>query len=171
MSPDPLGSTFRFTETPIPSPWYLDGIVCSGGDTTLNETLAYADVTVFDGDDVTCTYTNRQYASKTGIKFNDLNANGVKDTGEPGLAGWRIYVDYGDDGFDLGTDPYDITNADGSYTITGINPGGPYKVKEAPTGAVTGTWTCSFPNPGSPDALTGAVTSTDCSYLRPLRRV
>ena len=29
------------------------------------------------------------------MKYNDLNANGIKDEGEPGLAGWtiRVYVD------------------------------------------------------------------------------
>ena len=29
------------------------------------------------------------------MKFHDLNANGAKDAGEPGLAGWTItaYVD------------------------------------------------------------------------------
>src|SRR5690606_11909374 len=25
-----------------------------------------------------------------GAKYNDLNGNGIKDTGEPGLAGWTI---------------------------------------------------------------------------------
>src|SRR5258707_12738010 len=29
---------------------------------------------------------------KSGVKFNDLNANGVQDPGEPGLAGWTIYA-------------------------------------------------------------------------------
>ena len=40
-------------------------------------------------------FGNCQQATKTGMKFNDLNANGVKDQGEPGLAGWTItaYVD------------------------------------------------------------------------------
>ena len=26
------------------------------------------------------------------MKFHDLNADGVKDAGEPGLAGWTIYL-------------------------------------------------------------------------------
>ena len=29
----------------------------------------------------------------SGLKFNDLNGNGTKDTGEPGLAGWTIVLD------------------------------------------------------------------------------
>ncbi len=33
-----------------------------------------------------------------GTKWNDLNGNGVRDAGEPGLAGWTIYVDANDDG-------------------------------------------------------------------------
>ena len=28
-----------------------------------------------------------------GVKFNDYNANGIQDLGEPGLAGWTIYID------------------------------------------------------------------------------
>jgi hypothetical protein len=43
-------------------------------------------------------FGNWTTATKSGIKFHDLNANGVKDEGEPGLAGWTIYVDYDDDG-------------------------------------------------------------------------
>src|SRR5581483_12406770 len=28
-----------------------------------------------------------------GTKYNDLNVNGVRDPGEPGLAGWTLYLD------------------------------------------------------------------------------
>src|SRR2546426_7780858 len=42
----------------------------------------------------------RSRGTKSGVKFNDLNANGVKDVGEPGLAGWTIsaYTDGNGDG-------------------------------------------------------------------------
>ena len=33
-----------------------------------------------------------QAGSKTGVKFNDLNHNGMQDAGEPGLIGWTIHV-------------------------------------------------------------------------------
>ena len=36
-------------------------------------------------------FGNYQNATKSGMKFHDLNADGVKDAGEPGLAGWTIY--------------------------------------------------------------------------------
>jgi serine-aspartate repeat-containing protein C/D/E len=87
-------------------------------------------------------FGNWTTATKSGIKFHDLNADGVKDEGEPGLAGWTIYVDYDDDGILDENEPYAVTDANGDYTIIGIVPG-TWKVKEV---AQTG-WTCSFPNP------------------------
>jgi len=38
----------------------------------------------------TARYLNFRLTSASGTKFNDLNGNGVKDAGEPGLAGWKI---------------------------------------------------------------------------------
>ena len=35
-------------------------------------------------------FGNYRQATKTGTKFNDLNGDGVKDAGEPGLPGWVI---------------------------------------------------------------------------------
>ncbi len=95
-------------------------------------------------------------ATKSGMKFNDLDADGVKDAGEPGLPGWTIYVDYNDNSvLDTG-EPFDVTDATGSYTIEAIVPG-TYKVRE-----VSQTnWVCSFPNAGTE---TAPVTSTQCWY-------
>ncbi len=75
------------------------------------------------------------YPSKSGIKFNDLNGNGVND-GEPGLEGWTIYVDYNDDGVWDGDEPFAITESDGSYIINSVGAGQPldlpqtWKVRE-----------------------------------------
>ena len=66
----------------------------------------------------------------TGAKFNDLNGNGVRNIGEPGLGGWTIYVDYNDNGvFDSDTEPSAVTNAGGTYTIFSVTPG-VWKVRE-----------------------------------------
>jgi len=61
-------------------------------------------------------------ATKSGVKFNDLNHNGVRDAGEPGLSGWTIYVDYNDNGALDAGEPSAVTGALGAYTISGIVP-------------------------------------------------
>jgi len=53
----------------------------------------------------------------------DLDADGVKDEGEPGLANWRIYADLNDNSaFDIG-EPSAVTDANGNYSIGGLTPG------------------------------------------------
>jgi LPXTG-motif cell wall-anchored protein len=64
-----------------------------------------------------------------GLKFNDVNNNGTQDIGEPGMAGWKIFVDYNDNGdWDEG-EPYAVTSSDGTYVIAGVT-AGTFKVKE-----------------------------------------
>jgi hypothetical protein len=116
-------------------------------------------------------FGNFKLGKKAGTKFHDQNANGVwdQDPLEPGLANWTIFVDYDDDGFtdpsadgcdgEEGEDPCDVTDANGDYLIQFILPG-THPIYEV----LKTDWTCSYPNPGTPDATTGAVASTDCSY-------
>ena len=35
-------------------------------------------------------FGNFKNATKSGVKYHDLNANGTQDAGEPGLSGWTI---------------------------------------------------------------------------------
>jgi hypothetical protein len=84
-------------------------------------------------------------ATKSGTKFNDLNHNGVKDNGEPGLSGWTIYVDINGNGaFDTG-EPFAVTGIDGFYEITNIVPNPyeaeTYKVREIQQPG----WICTLP--------------------------
>ncbi|MCA9145054.1 MAG: DUF5050 domain-containing protein [Planctomycetales bacterium] len=77
-----------------------------------------------------------------GVKFEDLNGNGVRDAGEPGLAGWTIYVDEDDDGvFDIG-EPSNVTASDGSYRIDNVL-GGEHNVREV----LQNGWQQSVPTP------------------------
>src|SRR5205823_3832476 len=55
-----------------------------------------------------------------GVKFNDHNGNGVRDTGDAGLGGWHILVN----GVDRAT-----TDANGNWSVTNIGPG-TYTVQE-----------------------------------------
>ena len=94
------------------------------------------------------------------VKFEDLNGNNQRDAGEPGLAGWTIFVDYDDDGLRDPDEPIGVTGADGVYTITNIDPG-TWNVREE----LQAGWTNSFPVGGSHlvDFASGA-TVTDLDF-------
>jgi hypothetical protein len=86
-------------------------------------------------------FGNFRPASKSGTKFHDLDADGVKDLGEPGLAGWEIHM-FGSTAvgaFDLHT----TTDATGAYKFEGLRPG-TYTVCET----VVAGWTQSSPSSG-----------------------
>lgn len=64
-----------------------------------------------------------------GTKWNDLNSNGVQDVGEPGLAGWTMYLDQNNNGlFDV-SETSTLTDANGNYTFTNLTSGS-YTVAE-----------------------------------------
>jgi hypothetical protein len=65
----------------------------------------------------------------TGSKYEDLNGNNRRDAGEPGLAGWKIFIDKnGNNILDAG-EPFAVTNATGVYTMT-LGPG-TYNIRES----------------------------------------
>ncbi len=53
----------------------------------------------------------------TGTKFEDLNLNGIRDEGEPGIAGLTIYVDANHDGEWTAGEVSTQTDADGRYSF------------------------------------------------------
>ena len=74
--------------------------------------------------------------SISGVKFNDKNASGFRDAGEPGLSGWTIYLDLDkDDHWDnVSTpgyivEPFDVTDSSGGYSFSDLAPGD-YRVSE-----------------------------------------
>jgi hypothetical protein len=119
--------------------------------------------------------------SKSGTKFEDLNGNGVKDSGEPGLQGWpiKLYKDAGtigtldaaddSDPSTPGIQPFmsSPTAADGSYTFGNVL-NGKYIVCEAknppvgnPGGLPTSGWKQSLPNNATPPP--SGETTADCT--------
>ena len=70
-------------------------------------------------------FGNWRKTSLSGMKFEDINGNGVKDAGEPGLSGWTVVLKK--DGKQVASPV--VTDADGGYSFADIVPGS-YTVEE-----------------------------------------
>ena len=93
-----------------------------------------------------------------GTKFNDLDADGKRDAGEPGLASWRIWADYDNDGVldsrravrrhRRERPLHDRRHqADEQQQDAHVHaPAKKYRLREKRPGGGTGGWTCSYPN-------------------------
>jgi Ca2+-binding RTX toxin-like protein len=106
-------------------------------------------------------FGNVKLGSIVGTKFEDLNADGIRDASEPGVAGWPIYLDSNlNRQFDFG-EPLTFTDADGNYEFDNLVPGVYVVAEDLPGG-----WLQSFPGPAdlglhmfdleSGDDITGA---------------
>jgi len=108
---------------------------------TISETRQSDDANV----DVTC----YQYATKAGTKFRDLNRNGVRDEGEPGLEDWTIDFWTLDAQGQPDTKAYTATtDALGRYAFDMVVPGTDYLVCEV----LPDEWTQSYPTAETPAA-------------------
>ena len=83
-------------------------------------------------------FGNRAHASVHGMKWDDLDRDGARDPGEPGLAGITIFVDLDGNGVLDGGEPTTVTMADdpdtsadetGMYWLEGLAPG-TYQIAE-----------------------------------------
>ncbi|MGV3609156.1 MAG: S8 family serine peptidase [Planctomycetaceae bacterium] len=104
--------------------------------------------------------------SISGYKFNDYNKNGVRDAGEPGIAGTVIYVDMNNDGKIAIGEPAAVTDQFGFYQILAIDPG-VYTLREVYAPGFQQT----YPDPAGPDGgarvgvvVNAGVTTTDQNF-------
>jgi hypothetical protein len=81
-------------------------------------------------------------STASGVKFHDLDADGVRDPGEPGLAGWQFFVDGDASGTLDAGEPSAVSDATGAWTIGDIRAGAGVVREVAQPG-----WTCSAPDP------------------------
>ena len=92
-----------------------------------------------------------------GMKFHDLDGNGIRDGGEPGLADWKIYLDQNVNGLWDEGEPFEVTDQDGNYAFDYLPPG-QYIVGEV---AMTG-WEQT-----SPSAANKALADEPAAQLGP----
>lgn len=120
----PIGQ-YTITET-AKSGWMLKDITCSGASTKRDGNS----ITIFlgAGENASCTFKNLKLGRIEGYKFNDLNANGTKNSGENKLSGWTITLDKDKDGQ---VDATTVTDANGNYKFEDLTPGW-YRVCEIP---------------------------------------
>ncbi|MDY6940080.1 MAG: pre-peptidase C-terminal domain-containing protein [Cyanobacteriota bacterium] len=95
-----------------------------------------------------------------GLKWNDLNGDGVRDANEPGLEGWTIYLDDNQNGQLDANETATTTDADGEYRFTELG-AGTYTVAEV----LQNGWEQTYPgtsnvSPNSVSAKTDGARST-----------
>ncbi|MBO9998319.1 MAG: tandem-95 repeat protein [Cyanobacteria bacterium SID2] len=83
-----------------------------------------------------------------GSKWNDLNGNGLRDAGEPGLPNWTIFLDSNLDGVLDSGETSTVTDANGNYAFTNLTPSN-YVVAEVQQPSSTQT----FPGVSSMSAV------------------
>ena len=114
--------------------------------------------------------------SASGTKFHDLDADGRRDPGEPGIARWIVWADYDDDGVRDAAEPFGITDTQGHYVINDIRPpDGTYMLRETLATdlgrrrARLARVACSYPNdttPGGTGSAPGGLFSCGWGPIR-----
>jgi len=66
-----------------------------------------------------------------GTVFNDLNSSSKRDAGEPGLQGFRIYIDNNNNGRWDKSETFVRSDSNGNYELTNLPPG-EYRIRETP---------------------------------------
>ncbi len=102
-------------------------------------------------------FGNFQLITIGGTKFQDANSNGVRDPGEVGLQGFRIFLDANNNGaFDTG-ERFTTSDANGNYVFLNVGPG-LYRVREVQQPGYTQTTV----NPANIGTISGSnVTGID----------
>ncbi|HLF92904.1 MAG TPA: SdrD B-like domain-containing protein, partial [Planctomycetota bacterium] len=128
------------------------------------------DITI-SGDVVTRDFGNFKLGEIRGVKFEDLDGDGQRDLGEPGLQDWTIFLDADADGVLEPGEVSTITDASGAYAFPDLGPGNYVVVEQVQPG-----WRRTLPaDPAargySVDLTSGASIIGDFGNIRTLREI
>ncbi|MDD2871760.1 MAG: SdrD B-like domain-containing protein [Candidatus Gracilibacteria bacterium] len=115
---------------------YSGAIIINGlGDYTLNYYSVDKFGNVEENKTISFTLTERPetYSGKiSGFVYDDNNNNGIQETTEKLMAGWKVCIDKNNNGTcEENSEPFILTNNDGHYEFNGL-PKGLYKIIEIP---------------------------------------
>ena len=142
--------TYRVDETQPASPFYFDGLDAAGslGGSVLNDQISSIPITTgVAGTDYL--FAELPPADPVGYAFVDVNDNGIREAGEPGIPGVVITAT-GTDDLGQPVNLTDITDSNGFYQFQYLRPG-TYRITETqPAGFVDGQ-----EQNGTPPAIVG----------------
>ncbi len=95
-----------------------------------------ADIVLVGGAVTGVNFGNFQLIVISGQVFNDLNRNASRDTNEPGLAGWTVFLDTNNNGTFDGGETGTLTDANGNFSFVNVGPG-THRVREVVQGGFT----------------------------------
>ncbi|CAN5173096.1 hypothetical protein BH11PLA2_BH11PLA2_48940 [soil metagenome] len=123
---------------------------------TVQTTVNPADIVISNVSNVNgVLFGNFSLVSLGGLKFNDLNGNGIRDANDNGVAGITVFLDANDNGTLDAGEVSTVTDANGNYVFTSVGPG-TFRIREVqPTGTVRTT-----ANPTDIVASSGTIVSS-----------
>jgi hypothetical protein len=74
-------------------------------------------------------FANTQRALVSGTVFNDANGNGIRESAEGGLSGWKVYLDANNNGVWDSTERFVLSDAAGNWSFKDLLPGTSYHVR------------------------------------------
>jgi uncharacterized delta-60 repeat protein len=87
------------------------------------------DPSTSDGSGIALARYNLGLGTVVGTVFNDSNGDGIRESGETGIAGQTVYADLAGTGSYQYGDPETITDSNGNYTLSGL-PLGPLVIRQ-----------------------------------------
>ncbi|HKM19976.1 MAG TPA: VWA domain-containing protein [Candidatus Dojkabacteria bacterium] len=101
--------------------WYLKSSTCDSS--IVGKSQSPSNLNLASGETVTCTFTNTQYGSISGHKWNDADGSDLTTDDRTGVKNWRIFIDEnGDEKYDEGEKVL-LTDENGFYKFEDLKPG------------------------------------------------